>query len=76
MFKKLGIEEMKAIRLPKRLKDLERFTIPYGIGVSSFDKVLCDFGASINLTPLFMFKKLGIGKVKATNIILQLANRF
>ena len=48
-------EECSAIiqmKLPPKLKDLESFTIPCSIGSCSFNKVLCDLGASINLMPL------------------------
>nr|KYP40295.1 hypothetical protein KK1_038367 [Cajanus cajan] len=38
-------------------------------------KALCDLGASINLMPLSIFKRLGIGEVKPTMITLQLADR-
>ncbi|KAI3443836.1 hypothetical protein Pfo_000501 [Paulownia fortunei] len=40
-----------------------------------FDKALCDLGASINLMPLSVFRKLGIGEVKPSTITLQLADR-
>lgn len=46
------------------------FTIPCRIGSSSFDKALCDLGVNINLMSLFVFKKLGLGEVKSTNITL------
>ena len=39
-------------KLPLKLKDPRRFTIPCTIGNCHFDKVLCDLGASINLMPL------------------------
>ncbi|XP_022846278.1 uncharacterized protein LOC111369022 [Olea europaea var. sylvestris] len=39
------------------------------------NKALCDLGASINLMPLSLFKKLGLGEAKATTISLQLADR-
>jgi len=38
-------------------------------------KALCDLRASINLMPLSIFKRLGIGEVKPTMITLQLADR-
>ncbi|XP_061365105.1 uncharacterized protein LOC133308495 [Gastrolobium bilobum] len=38
------------------------------------DNVLCDLGASINVMPLSMMKKLGIIEVKPTRIIVQLAD--
>ncbi|XP_038904359.1 uncharacterized protein LOC120090714 [Benincasa hispida] len=36
---------------------------------------LCDLGASINLMPLSIVKKLDIGEARPTTITLQLANR-
>ncbi|XP_030924850.1 uncharacterized protein LOC115951859 [Quercus lobata] len=71
-------EESSAIlqkKLPPKLKDPGSFTIPCAIGKSYFDRALCDLGASINLMPLSVFRKLGLGEVKPTTISLQLANR-
>ena len=66
-------EECSAIlqkRLPQKLKYLGSFTLPCTIGNSFFDKVLCDLGASINLMPLFVCRKLGLGEMKQTTISL------
>ena len=52
-------EECGAIlqtKLPQKLKDPGSFTIPCKIGSSIFKRALCDLGASINLTPLSIFK--------------------
>ncbi|KAL5754189.1 hypothetical protein ACOSP7_022409 [Xanthoceras sorbifolium] len=71
-------EECSAIiqnKLPPKLKDPGSFTIPCTIGKSDFGKALCDLGASINLMPHSVFRKLGLGEVKATNVTLQLADR-
>ncbi|KAL5537709.1 hypothetical protein UlMin_030066 [Ulmus minor] len=71
-------EECSAVlqrKLPQKLKDPGSFTIPCTIGSCNFDKVLCDLGASINLMPLSVFRKLGLGEVKPTSISLQLADR-
>ncbi|KAA3480502.1 Retrovirus-related Pol polyprotein from transposon opus [Gossypium australe] len=57
------------------MKDHGSFTIPCNIGESYYDKALCDLRVSINLTPKFIFKMLGIGEVKLTIVIVQLANR-
>ena len=62
-------------KLPPKLKDPGSFTIPCTIGKSYFDRALCDLGASINLMPLSVFRKLGLGEVKPTTISLQLADR-
>ena len=73
-------EECSAIlqrKLPKKANDLGSFIIiPCIIGGSSFEKTLCDLGASINLIPLSVFQKLGLGEVKPTTILLQMADRF
>ncbi|XP_063949964.1 uncharacterized protein LOC135152790 [Daucus carota subsp. sativus] len=62
-------------KLPPKLKDPGSFTTPCTIGPLSFDKCLCDLGASINLMPLSVFKKLGLPEPKPTNMYLQLADR-
>ena len=62
-------------RLPPKLKDPGSFTIPCTIGNNYFGKALCDLGASINLMPMSVFKKLGVGKARPTTVTLQLADR-
>ena len=39
------------------------------------DKALLDLGASVNLLPYSMYKQLGLGELKSTNITLSLADR-
>ena len=71
-------EECSAVlqqKLPQKLNDPGSFTIPCTIGNLSFDKCLCDLGASINLMPLSIFKKLGLPDPKPTYMSLQLADR-
>ncbi|XP_061363427.1 uncharacterized protein LOC133307025 [Gastrolobium bilobum] len=70
-------EECSAIiqkKLPPKLKDPGRFSIPCNIGNMEVKNVLCDLGASINVMPLFMMKKLGITEVRPTKTIVQLAD--
>ncbi|XP_022893886.1 uncharacterized protein LOC111408350 [Olea europaea var. sylvestris] len=72
------MEECSAIlqnKLPPKIKDPGSFTIPCAIGDLNFAKALCDLGASINLMPLSIFEKLGMGEAKATTVSLQLADR-
>ena len=38
-------------------------------------KVLCDLGASINLMPLTIFRRLGLGEVRPTTMTIQLDDR-
>ena len=47
----------------------------YLIRNSHFEKVLCDLGVSINLMPLSVFKKLGLGEAKPTIVSSKLADR-
>ena len=59
------IEECSAIlkrKLPQKLKDPGSFTIPCKIGNFIFERALCDLGAGINLMPLSIFKRLGLGE--------------
>lgn len=62
-------------KLPPKLKDPGAFTIPCTIGKVSVGNALCDLGASINLMPLAMMKKLGCGEPKPTKMMLTLADR-
>ncbi|XP_016673242.1 uncharacterized protein [Gossypium hirsutum] len=62
-------------KLPPKLNDLGRFTIPCSIGNHYLGKALCDLGANINLMPLSSFRKLGIGHMKSTVVTLQLADQ-
>ena len=71
-------EECSAIlqkKLPAKCKDPGSFTIPCTIGNIEFSKALCDLGASINLMPLSIFKKLGLGEPTPTNVSLFMADR-
>ncbi|KAJ8774225.1 hypothetical protein K2173_009656 [Erythroxylum novogranatense] len=72
-------EECSAIlqkKLPPKLKDRGSFTIPCVIGTQIFGKALCDLGASINLMPISVFRKLGMRDViKPTSVRLQLSDR-
>nr|XP_016466681.1 PREDICTED: uncharacterized protein LOC107789399 [Nicotiana tabacum] len=59
----------------EKLSDPGSFTIPCTIGNFAFAKALCDLGASINLIPLVIYKRLGIGRARPTSMLLQLADR-
>ena len=66
-------EECSAIlkrKLPQKLKDPGSFTIPCTIGNAIFERGLCDLGASINLMPLSIFRRLGLGKARLTTVTL------
>ncbi|XP_019228518.1 PREDICTED: uncharacterized protein LOC109209660 [Nicotiana attenuata] len=59
----------------KKLSDPGSFTIPCTVGSYAFVKALCDLGDSINLMPLAIYTKLGIGRARPTSMLLQLADR-
>nr|XP_009765775.1 PREDICTED: uncharacterized protein LOC104217279 [Nicotiana sylvestris] len=59
----------------EKLSDPGSFTISCTIGNFVFAKALCDLGASINLMPLAIYKRLGIGRARPTSMLLQLADR-
>ena len=58
-----------------KYKDLGSPTISVNIGGTCIDKALLDLGASGNLLPYSMYKQLGLGELKPTNITLSLADR-
>ena len=45
------------------------------IGGTVVEKAFLDLGASVNLLPYSVYKKLGLGELKATSITLSLADR-
>ncbi|XP_057759672.1 uncharacterized protein LOC130980070 [Arachis stenosperma] len=53
---------------PTKRKDPGSFHIPYAIGETMIDKGLCDLGASTNLMPLSLMKKLQINELTPTNV--------
>ncbi|XP_070048519.1 uncharacterized protein [Nicotiana tomentosiformis] len=68
--KKRNIEETSVVKLTehcsaiiqnkllKKFGDPGSFTIPCSLGTLDFDKSLCDSGASMNLMPLLIYRKL------------------
>ncbi|XP_070015038.1 uncharacterized protein [Nicotiana sylvestris] len=61
--------------IAEKLSDPRIFTISCTIGNFAFAKAPFDLGASINLMPLAIYKRLGIGRARPTSMLLQLANR-
>ncbi|GJY68444.1 reverse transcriptase domain-containing protein [Tanacetum coccineum] len=61
-------------KLPKKLGDPGKFLIPCGFSELKC-KALADLGASINLMPLSVWKKLGLPELISTQMTLELANR-
>jgi len=61
--------------LPVKSKYLGSFTILVTIDALYVDKALLDLGASLNLMPLVMLKKISDLEIKPTKMTLQLTNR-
>ncbi|GFY90952.1 hypothetical protein Acr_07g0011480 [Actinidia rufa] len=50
-------------------------TVSIIIGATTIEHALLDLGASVNLLPYTVYKKLGLGELKPTSVTLQLADR-
>ncbi|XP_060182272.1 uncharacterized protein LOC132611934 [Lycium barbarum] len=62
-------------KFPTKLKNPRSFTIEISIRTQVVARALCYLGASINLMPSSIFRKLGLGVPRPTTIVLQLADR-
>ncbi|XP_076954471.1 uncharacterized protein LOC143628913 [Bidens hawaiensis] len=62
-------------KLPEKLADPGYFTIPCLFGSSTESYALADLGASINLMPCSLYKKLDLGEPVPTRMSLSLADR-
>ncbi|XP_019236054.1 PREDICTED: uncharacterized protein LOC109216360 [Nicotiana attenuata] len=60
-------------KLPQKFGDPGSFTIPCTLGGVYFEKALCDSGASINLVPFSIFRKLNLSEMKDICVSLQFA---
>jgi len=60
----VGCSTMIKKSLPQKSKDPGSFTLPDTIGNLTIEKALLDLGASINLMPLSMLKKIGDVEVR------------
>ncbi|GJU42747.1 reverse transcriptase domain-containing protein [Tanacetum coccineum] len=62
-------------KFPKKLGDLDKFLIPCDFLEIVECLALADLGASINLMPLSIWKKLSLPELTPTQMILELADR-
>ncbi|XP_059458297.1 uncharacterized protein LOC132187883 [Corylus avellana] len=60
---------------PPKFKGPEAPTISCIIGKREIDKALLDLGVGVNLLPYSVYQQLGLGELKPTTVILQLADR-
>ena len=58
-----------------KYKDPRSPTILVNIGGTCINKALLDLGANVNLLPYSVYKQLGLGELKPTNITLSLVDR-
>ena len=61
--------------LVQKKEDPGEFTIPCTVRSLHFVKALCDLGASINLMPLSIYKKLGLGDPNPIAMRILMADR-
>nr|GEU75240.1 reverse transcriptase domain-containing protein [Tanacetum cinerariifolium] len=62
-------------KLPEKLEDPEKFHIPCDFSGMDVCHSLADLGASINLMPLSIWKKLSLPELTPTRMTLELADR-
>nr|GEW37030.1 reverse transcriptase domain-containing protein [Tanacetum cinerariifolium] len=62
-------------KLPKKLRDPDKFLIPCDFSELEECLALADHGASINIMPLSVWKKLSLPELTPTCMTLKLANR-
>ncbi|XP_016206058.1 uncharacterized protein LOC107646385 [Arachis ipaensis] len=71
-------EECRALiqkGLPPKLEDPGSFFLPCAIGSMTINKAMCDLGASINLMPSSLVKKLCIEEVKPVQMSSELVDK-
>jgi hypothetical protein len=61
--------------LPKKLDDLDKFSVPCSIGNVQFKCIICDLGASVSLMSKSVFENIGMCELKITHISLQLVDQ-
>ncbi|XP_041999150.1 uncharacterized protein LOC121748697 [Salvia splendens] len=61
--------------LPSKKTDPGMFTLPISIRDIQVEHAMCDLGASINVLPYSIYRKLGEAKLVDTDIMIQLADR-
>ena len=74
-FLKKQVSSIIQCRTLVKYKDPGTPTISVNIRGTCIDKALLDLGASVNLLPYSMYKQLGLGELKLTNITLSLEDR-
>ncbi|XP_015068740.1 uncharacterized protein LOC107013313 [Solanum pennellii] len=71
------VKEMRVLLQPDiwfKKRSPGAFTVPYNVGSIKFAKALCDLGTIINLMPLPVYEKFGLGMPKPTTIRLMMVD--
>ncbi|KAL1568818.1 ion channel CASTOR-like isoform X5 [Salvia divinorum] len=66
---------IQKMKLPSKRTDPGIFTLPITIGDVKIEHGMCDLGASINVLPLSVYKKLIRARMVDTKVVIQLAGR-
>ncbi|XP_042012156.1 uncharacterized protein LOC121760578 [Salvia splendens] len=66
---------IKKKRLPFKRTDPGMFTLPIIIEDVKIEHGMCDLGASINVLPFSVYKRLTVVSLVDTNVVIQLADR-
>ena len=72
----LALGDDCSVMVPTKRKDPNSFSIAYLINNVSIDRALWNLGSSVSLMPDLIFKKHGIGELRSTNNLLQLADYY
>ena len=70
-----NVSSIISSQIPIKYKDPNCPTISIVIGEQLIKSALLDLGASVNLPPFIVYEKLGLGELRPTKIVLQLADR-
>ena len=62
-------------QIPVKYKNPRCPTISIVIGDQLIHRALLDLGASVNLIPFTEYERLGLGELKPTKMVIQLADR-
>ena len=66
---------MIQVDIAPKLPDPGVPTISCVIGTHTINRALVDLGASVNLLPYSVYEELGLGELKESSVIIQLADR-
>ncbi|GJW91311.1 hypothetical protein Tco_0168864 [Tanacetum coccineum] len=61
-------------QLPPKEQDPGSLILPCSIRRLDFNNALADLGSSINIMPFSMYKRLGMGKLKPINMVIEMAD--